>query len=131
MKKLWQEIRNKTKLISIKNVKPPHSVRGDDLTKFTDSLTKHGWSHRPLLGVRMKAGKVRLLTGSHRYAAAKAIGMKRIPVVVVEDWPGGSRYLDYAMYEVWSYSKVGTKLKEQGKKAEALLFSYDTRDYWY
>lgn len=66
---------------------PPHAVR--DVTRLqavADSMAADGWRGRPLLGYEMlggNAGLVQLLTGSHRFAAAKVAGLEAVPVLVL------------------------------------------------
>ncbi len=65
---------------------PPHTVRSSaHADALTESMVADGWVGRPLLGWWDEAqGVVRLFTGSHRYAAAKAAELEAVPVAFVE-----------------------------------------------
>jgi len=54
----------------------------DKLAALTDSITANGWTGAPLV-----TWDDQLLTGSHRYAAAKAAGLQdpELPVEDIED----------------------------------------------
>ena len=54
------------------------------LQKLTDDMKARGWVGRPLLAWEDDSGGKWLLTGSHRYAAAKAAGVE-VPVVYLAD----------------------------------------------
>lgn len=65
---------------------PPHDVtHPNKVEDLVHALWGHGWDGPPLLGYQSfeNCGKmVVLLSGSHRYAAAKELGIK-IPVEVI------------------------------------------------
>lgn len=62
-----------------------HDVeRPDDFEAIKDSMRSVGWRGRPLLALREEGfPKLIAQTGSHRLAAAIAVGLQEIPVVVV------------------------------------------------
>lgn len=67
-----------------KYIQPPHEVRDiKKLQKLTESMQKNGWQGRPILAYDVGRG-AEALTGSHRIAAAKAAGIKEIPVMYVD-----------------------------------------------
>lgn len=48
-------------------------------------MRKDGWLGRPLLVVEAGRGAYQALTGSHRLAAALAVGLPAIPVIILPD----------------------------------------------
>lgn len=52
------------------------------LQKLEDSFKRHGWTFRPLLGVRLPddRGIVRAVNGAHRIAASRSVGIAHVPV---------------------------------------------------
>lgn len=46
-------------------------------------MQAHGWVGRPILLLPRRGNKYQALTGSHRYAAAKKAGLKKIPCVIL------------------------------------------------
>lgn len=64
-----------------KCLEPPHKVtRPEQVDELVESMLKYGWKGPPLVGYRLD-GKVQLLTGTHRRAAAERINFA-IPVVL-------------------------------------------------
>lgn len=66
---------------------PPHKVSyPEKVTKLLESFTREGWAkdEPALVGYRWENGKVQLITGSHRWAAAAEINLA-IPVELVSD----------------------------------------------
>ena len=62
---------------------PPHEVRDTEkFDKLCASLKSNGWTDRPLLAYNTHHGLC-LATGSHRYAAAKKIGLYSIPIIII------------------------------------------------
>lgn len=73
-----------------------HEVRdARKLARLTKAMERRGWAGRPLLVVRY--GTDRALTGSHRLAAARAAGLIRVPVLLIEagaDWQADGEVLE-------------------------------------
>ena len=71
-------------LLPINHCMPPHSVsRHNDVIDFANEFATNGWGpgYPNLLGYPWE-GKIQLLSGSHRWAAAKMAGLESIPVLV-------------------------------------------------
>lgn len=63
------------------SIHPFHEItRPLDLKTLTKSMKIRGWEGRPLV-VALQANIRQALTGSHRWAASKAAGLREIPVV--------------------------------------------------
>ena len=63
---------------------PPHSVSDKGrIGRLCLSFSRYGWGEYPALVGYVWQGRVQLLSGSHRWAAAQQVGLSRIPVVVV------------------------------------------------
>lgn len=63
---------------------PPHRVtRPEQVEELAADMQNRGWRGADLIGYRLHGqhGPVQLLSGTHRQAAAKSIGM-HIPVVI-------------------------------------------------
>jgi ParB-like chromosome segregation protein Spo0J len=61
---------------------PPHKVsRPDQVIDLANSFLERGWDGPKLVGYPL-GDKIQLLSGSHRYEAAKLVGID-LPVVVV------------------------------------------------
>jgi hypothetical protein len=75
----------------VADLDPLHEAEDPErLAELTASIRDNGWTGAPLVLL----GGGTLLTGSHRYAAARACGLTDIPVVWVEDlvdWPDDFR----------------------------------------
>jgi len=70
--------------ISPWNVKPPHIPSNQiKLNKLISKMTSEGWKGRPILALKY-SDTVRALTGSHRIEAARASGLKTIPVLTLD-----------------------------------------------
>jgi hypothetical protein len=66
--------------VSTHKLYPPHDVdRPEAFHDLVRSMKTVGWLGRPLLGLDL-GDHHQLLTGSHRYAAAKEAGISEIPV---------------------------------------------------
>jgi hypothetical protein len=66
---------------------PPHGVaRPDQVVDLANAFVRGGWGRgQPaLVGYRYE-GRVQLLSGSHRWAAALLAGLERIPVILREE----------------------------------------------
>ncbi|WNG49190.1 hypothetical protein F0U60_37550 [Archangium minus] len=75
--------------VALSKLVPFHGVQDRErLAKLTALMRANGYDGRPLLGWESPDGYVRLLTGSHRYAAAKAARLDEVPVALV-DLPDG------------------------------------------
>lgn len=75
---------DRAEMVSTSEMVPPHSARDEaKLAAIAADLDANGWTGRPLLGVR-ESETVMLLTGSHRYAAARDAGLDEIPVYVLD-----------------------------------------------
>lgn len=64
---------------------PPHEPdRPEQLEEIKNSMRSNGWAGRPLLACRREEHpQLVAQTGSHRLAAALAIGLDAVPVLVV------------------------------------------------
>ncbi len=80
-----------TTSIETKWIEPLHEVRdAEKLAALIDSMQVSGWVGRPLLVVNVCDNQHQAYTGSHRLAAAKAVGMEDIPCLVLEAGDFGS-----------------------------------------
>lgn len=74
-----------TALLDPDDVTPPHPVVNEQLVNdLGTAMEASGWRGRPLLAYKDWSGEIKLLTGSHRSAAADRAGIK-IPAVMVSD----------------------------------------------
>ncbi len=70
--------------ITITSINPLHDVNNPNkLASLTADMQVRGWIGRPLL-VEIMGDGYQAWTGSHRIAAARAAGLDRIPVLVVD-----------------------------------------------
>jgi len=108
---------------------PPHPVvvasHRDDIAA---SMRLDGWAGRPLLGWWDEAsGTVYLLTGSHRYAAARAAGLDEVPVALVDVSDGRLKShgdelrLDGARLSDYCGGALLKMLREEDQEAATLL----------
>lgn len=68
------------------NVYPPHEVTSDDhYAELVESMESDGWVGRPILVLNVH-GAMRALTGSHRIAAAAAVGIDVPCMVITADY---------------------------------------------
>jgi hypothetical protein len=66
-------------------IDPVHEPNRPQLTpEISGSMRKFGWLGRPLLVVR-DGNRLQALTGSHRLASARAVGLRTIPVLEVPE----------------------------------------------
>ena len=66
-------------------VTPMHEVRDEaKLQSIIASMESTGWTGRPVLVFDDAEGQYKAITGSHRIAAAKAVGIE-IPVAIISD----------------------------------------------
>lgn len=76
----WEQFTAKN--MDIDQIDPPHEpVDMEKLDEITESMRANGWLGLPLVVFEQQPGRFRSLTGSHRLAAARAAGMRNIPVV--------------------------------------------------
>lgn len=76
------------KSISLAKIAPPHGVEKDcdELKYLIKKMSKCGWKGRPLLILdyhRKGLKRRQSLTGSHRHRAAREIGLKKIPCIIL------------------------------------------------
>lgn len=65
---------------------PPHEPRERERhRKLLASMKRGGWRGRPLLVVETSPGRFQALTGSHRIAAARDMGLASIPAIVMPE----------------------------------------------
>jgi ParB-like chromosome segregation protein Spo0J len=68
-------------LLDPKDCDPPHRVtHPEKLNWLISELTVKGWKGRVLIGYKLD-GRVQLISGSHRYEAAKRLSLK-LPVLL-------------------------------------------------
>jgi hypothetical protein len=70
--------------LPLEKITPLHEPKPDArkrLTNLIASMTSRGWDGRPLAVLQFADG-YRAITGSHRYEAARQIGLTQIPCVV-------------------------------------------------
>ena len=73
--------------VPIAQCDPPHRVTHDEKQQaLAASLCKRGWHGPPLIGYRTDDGRIQLLSGSHRYAAAAQVQQMTLPVRVYPEW---------------------------------------------
>ncbi len=117
-------------------------LRNGRFRKLRELIQKNGWEGRPLLGYKTNSGDTKLLTGSHRFAAASDLGIF-IPVHVLdlskhdfsEDCTVCQPYTQYSSYEnpcevisgYRTYSEVYDALKDLKEYKAAELFLIDAR----
>lgn len=69
--------------LRVEDCDPPHGVTHQEhASKLIASIINFGWNDRPLQGYKLH-DRIQLLSGSHRYAAAKWLDIY-IPVVLYE-----------------------------------------------
>lgn len=102
---------------------PPHPVPLMECRYLINSLKAVGWDKRPLLAYKYKSGGIKCITGSHRIKAARKIGMKKIPVLILRkqtldffrehSHKSGFPGLDYTYFysEVFSFNRSRKRYK--------------------
>lgn len=66
---------------------PPHGVTDPEkMYALANSFATRGWEGEPLIGYRIEDGRIQLLSGSHRWAAARLMRKRVIPVRVYPEW---------------------------------------------
>ena len=88
--------------ITLENLKPTESVIGAEvkIAEIKSVIEKYGWFDEAAIAVRDKTdGTIYLLDGHHRLAAARELGLKEIPVVIVEFSELANFYLYYNSME--------------------------------
>ncbi len=77
--------RSRYRSIDPRRILTLHKIkRPQDLRLLIDSLRRDGWSGRRLLVEEYRPGHYQAWTGSHRLAAARRAGLRRIPVLVID-----------------------------------------------
>jgi ParB/Sulfiredoxin domain len=72
--------------LSPSSIIPVHEPRDSELsTKIERSMWRSGWLGRPLLVLPEGDGIYQALTGSHRLAAARVVGLSTIPAIVLPE----------------------------------------------
>ena len=69
------------------NIVPVHDVkkeRSHHLRELMRRMRRDGWSGRPLVVEETAPNRYQAWTGTHRLAAALRVGMKRVPVVLID-----------------------------------------------
>ncbi len=75
-------------LVGPRRVVPVNGVEDEaNFLVLIESMTKHGWHGRPLLVERRADRTYKAWTGSHRIFASIAVGLRRIPVYVLDPAP--------------------------------------------
>jgi len=97
-------------LVPVRDVEPQHPVTNRALVKaLARSIEERGWSGRPLVVAdygpmgNLVGKRYLALNGTHRLAALKKLGQKKVPAVVVDvsRWPyTDARALDEALEPV-------------------------------
>jgi hypothetical protein len=73
----------KVKWVPLRALRPPHRVTHPDHLKALTRALRGGWDPSEPVLVGYNDGKViQLLSGSHRFEAARAAGFSHIPVVI-------------------------------------------------
>jgi ParB-like chromosome segregation protein Spo0J len=73
------------KTIPVEKIEPWHEVTDyDRLEWILEDMKENGWCGRPLVVIEID-GEYQALTGSHRYEAAKEVGLSEIPCAVVAE----------------------------------------------
>lgn len=73
------------KTLSPSSIRPPHGYDLEGrLEALVKSMKKNGWKGQPLILMPKEGRKYQALTGSHRWEAAKRVGIK-IPVIILPE----------------------------------------------
>jgi len=70
-----------------RNIVPLHEVkreRMDHLRELMRRMRLEGWAGRPLVVEETAPNRYQAWTGTHRLAAARRVGMRRVPVVLID-----------------------------------------------
>jgi ParB-like chromosome segregation protein Spo0J len=99
-----------------KNIEPLHGVRDrDKFEALVSSMNQKGWVGRPLV-VTAGAGRMWAQTGSHRLAAARAVGLETVPVIII-DIDGVDGEVDEVEYDEYGRLDLG---RDDEERAETL-----------
>lgn len=73
------------KTIPLDKIEPWHEVTDYEKVEWiVEDMKENGWCGRPLVVLEID-GEYQALTGSHRYEAAKEVGISHIPCAVVAE----------------------------------------------
>jgi uncharacterized ParB-like nuclease family protein len=107
------------KTITLDKIEPWHEVTDyEKLEWIVEDMKENGWCGRPLVVLEID-GEYQALTGSHRYEAAKEVGLSEIPCAVVEC---GNMFSQYSLSEIMR-DEINTRyiIGEFDEKAGKLL----------
>jgi hypothetical protein len=117
-------------VVNPNGIEPPHSVRDvEKKEKLIQDMEQNGWVGRPILVFDVGRGN-EALTGSHRIAAAKQVGIE-VPIYKIDESIGdyadknGNTIFDAAYFEPEDIVKF---LKEFGDKDAVKLMQQETVD---
>jgi hypothetical protein len=105
--------------ISLDSIYAPHEVTdAEKLAALIAGMEADGWQGRPLLLLEV-GDAYQAITGSHRIAAAKAIGLEEVPAIIInsEAFYGAG----YEPTDMWDDDVRLSILKEIGDTAAAEL----------
>ena len=100
-------IHMKIQLLSPDECMPPHSAKREEVVvSLANYFYNKGWGRGfpALLGYPWE-GKIQLLSGSHRWAAAKMAGLEKVPVLV---------YPYETIDKAWGHSELWRELMKSG-----------------
>lgn len=107
-------------ILKVSAITPPHEVRdGAKFGAIVRGMNREGWQGRPLLVLKTGRGTYRSLTGSHRWAAAKRVGLTGVPCVVVN--AAKLAKAGYAAKDFWDDDQNVSILREVGDVEAAEL----------
>lgn len=93
-----------TRAVPPSDLNRSHSISGRassrNVEDIAESMKKEGWTGPPIRAIEHK-GKLIIIDGHHRLAAAKQVGLKNVPVEVVpfEPRPGSWQTLEELLYD--------------------------------
>jgi hypothetical protein len=82
--------KGRRRLVDPRHITPLHSIdtssrtRMGDLRELMRRLTLQGWQGRPLVVEDTSPHRYQAWTGTHRLAAARRVGLRRVPVVLID-----------------------------------------------
>ena len=86
----------RVEVISPNPMQPRRGIRDKDLKSLADSIKDHGVLE-PLVARRLSADQYELIAGERRLRAARAAGLKRVPVIIRDAAP--QEMLEFALIE--------------------------------